>query len=131
MKLLLAFWIISFPSLLSMDRIPSTEIKQRAHQTVSGKNRLARSTSAKFERAGQAIKRSTSSNALYNLAKAATKPYEKGSKEVPKLSSSHKAKKLQFEPFIDKELLKLTAHFDQDAKNRTARWRCEKIPRSL
>lgn len=98
-----------------MERIPSSERKQRTNKTVSSQNKLTRSTSGKFEKVGQAIKKSTSLNSISKLATATTRPQEACKDETR--SKSSRAKKLQFEPlFIDKGLLNLTTNFDEQAE---------------
>lgn len=119
MKLLLALSIISFSTFVeSMQRTQSGELTQRAHQTVTPKSRFGRSISAaKLVKVVKTVKRSTSSSSLYNLSKAVTKPAETKPKEELQSSTPIKAKKFQFETvFIDKELMKLTTNFDQEAE---------------
>lgn len=116
MKSLLALSAISlFTFVESMVRTPSTELKQRSHQTVSPKNKLTRSTSGQLKKVGNVIKKSTSSGSLSTLAKTFTRPPE--TNKESKLSRPVKTKKLQFEPiFIDKELFKLTTNFGDEAE---------------
>lgn len=117
MKLVCVLFILSPSFLISMERVPFSEQKQRTNKTVSGQNRLTRSTSGKLERVGQTIKKSTSLTALSKLANATVKSHDASSKEEIHLSKSSKAKKLQFESlFIDKALLSLTTSFDEQAE---------------
>lgn len=119
MKLLLALFVLSFsPFIQGMGRTPSGELRQRADKTVSGQNRLTRSTSGKLEKVGRAIKKSTSSDSLLNLSrmskKASSETNIKGASQSP---TSAKTKKLHFEQvFIDKELFKLTNNFRDEAE---------------
>lgn len=114
MKLLLALFVITFSTLVeTMVRSRSMELKQRSHQTVTPKNRLSRSTSEQLKKVGQALKKSASSSTLSSLA--ITKPAESTYGET-NLTTSTKLKKLQFDPFIDKELFKLTTNFGSEAE---------------